>query len=69
MVNRNPMCCGGTCLHSHGPVKVYPLGSGANLILCRACWHHENEYRRQRGDNRADWPIHNWNDAEEYPEP
>jgi len=47
----NLNCCGNHCREEHGEVRVYPLGSGGNLILCHACWAHENKYRRERADD------------------
>lgn len=46
--NKNWNCDGGNCRESNGEVRLYPLGGGANLILCRACWAHENLYRHMR---------------------
>lgn len=44
--------CDGSGPHSDNPeVRRYPLGGGANLILCMACVGRENRYRAQR---RAD---------------
>lgn len=60
-MNKNWNCDGGVCTKEDGPVRVYPLGSGGNLIVCQACWEHENRYRRSRG-----WTVINWNTAEEY---
>ena len=67
----NNNCDGGHCRHAHGEVRLYPLGGGANLILCAACWQHENAYRRERGrDTGAPerWPLLDWNTAEIYGE-
>jgi hypothetical protein len=44
----NNNCDGDHCTSEHGEVRVYPLGAGGNLILCQACWAHENRYRWQR---------------------
>lgn len=68
-MNLNPMCCGGRCREATGEVRVYPLGYGANLIICRACWAHENQYRFERGRETGEsenWPQHNWSTAEVY---
>lgn len=67
----NPMCCGSHCRRETGPVKVYPLGGGANLILCRDCWEWENSYRRGRGFKTGNniennFPTVNWDSAEVY---
>lgn len=45
---QNPNCCGNVCTSSDSEVRVYPLGGGANLILCLTCWVHENMYRHER---------------------
>lgn len=46
--------CDGSGPHSADPeVRRYPLGGGANLILCRACTARENSYRRDRRNDRA----------------
>ena len=68
-MNKNPNCSGGHCVHDHGEVRVYPLGGGGNLILCHACWAHENRYRFNRGfETKApeNWPQHDWAKAEVY---
>jgi len=48
MPNLNVNCCGDQCRTAHSEVRLYPLGGGANLILCHACWAHENRYRYHR---------------------
>lgn len=80
-MNKNPNCCGGHCREATGEVRVYPLGAGGNLILCRACWAHENNYRCERQYNymqgskyysddkkraEANWPLADWHTAEVY---
>lgn len=73
----NPNCDNNKCTTAIGEVRVYPLGAGGNLIVCRSCWHHENRYREQRqreamraGDTRAaaaaKWPIESWDAATVY---
>lgn len=67
----NPNCDGGHCLFDTGEVRVYPLGGGANLILCRACVGHENRYRAERGQEHGrpdDWPQQTWDELKPYPE-
>jgi hypothetical protein len=69
MSDRNPNCDGEHCV-ADSEVRVYPLGGGANLILCRSCFAHENAYRRQRAAQTAralDWPLVEWETAERYP--
>jgi hypothetical protein len=66
----NPNCDGSHCKSETGKVRVYPLGSGGNLILCHACWAHENQYRYNRGletKQPENWPQENWATAEGYP--
>ena len=43
----NPNCDGDAC-RGATEVRLYPLGGGANLILCMACFAHENRYRYNR---------------------
>ncbi|MPZ19545.1 MAG: hypothetical protein GEV06_16735 [Luteitalea sp.] len=67
----NPNCDGDHCRVETGEVRVYPLGAGGNLILCIACFAHENRYHYNRGHETGrpdDWPHVNWNTAEKYPQ-
>jgi hypothetical protein len=67
MSNLNPNCCGDKC-RDNGEVRVYPIGGGANLILCRECFAHENAFNARRGRDRNPdaWPMVNWHTAEVY---
>jgi hypothetical protein len=67
-MNKNWNCCGDKCTHADGQVRVYPLGGGANLILCRSCFDHENDYRAGRGGQFNGFPLVAWSTAEPYPE-
>jgi hypothetical protein len=82
----NPNCDGSHCFSETGEVRVYPLGTpgtlSGNLILCHACWAHENRYRYERQQDyvrgsreptviaRANavkaFPQHNWFSCEVY---
>ena len=68
----NYNCDGGTmnrCTAPDSEVRVYPLGSGGNLILCHACWAYENRQRHLRGVHYGrpnEWPQVNWSTAEVY---
>ena len=62
----NPNCDGDHCHFEKGGVRVYPLGAGGNLILCRSCWTHENAYRLSRGGERNDFPLIRWEASEVY---
>ena len=65
----NPMCDGGHCRSEDGEVRVYPLGAGGNLILCHACFAHENRFNYERGRETGrpkDWPQIDWSKAEVY---
>lgn len=67
--HKNWNCDNDKCTEANGPVKLYPLGSGANLILCHSCWAHENKFRYNRGRetrNPSNWPQHDWAAAEVY---
>lgn len=65
----NYNCDGSKCRSPEGEVRVYPLGGGANLILCRACWRNENDFRRQRNMDLGrdfQFQINSWDDAAVY---
>lgn len=50
-------------------VRSYPLGGGANLILCAACWGRENRYRAERASETGspeNWPQQDYNEAKVY---
>ena len=67
---KNWNCDGDKCKTPDGPVKVYPIGGGGNLILCHACWGHENKSRYLKGRRYGrpeEWPQLNWAEAEAYP--
>jgi hypothetical protein len=74
MSDINPNCDGAHCRHN-SEVRVYPLGAGGNLILCHACFAHENKWRFNRAKEcrcteeqaQREWPQVNWQNAEHYP--
>jgi hypothetical protein len=66
---QNWNCDGTHCDVPGSEVRLYPLGGGGNLILCAACWRHENQYRLKRGLETGEpknWPQENWTAAERY---
>lgn len=66
---KNWNCDNDKCRYPTGETKLYPLGGGGNLILCKACWDYENAYRKQRGKEcrcPENWPILDWDRAEPY---
>ena len=66
---KNWNCDKTKCTEGHGEVRVYPLGSGGNLILCHACWAHENRSRHLKGVHYGrpeEWPQLDWAKAEVY---
>ena len=69
MSDKNPMCDGSSCMRKNDPVRLYPLGGGGNLILCEACFAHENLYRQHRAKETAqpwNWPQVDWTKATAY---
>lgn len=65
--------CNGSGPHrSHSnprEVRLFPLGGGANSILCLACWGRENRYRYERvreGADAAGFPQVNYFTANIY---
>lgn len=68
-MTHNPNCDGSHCRMENGAVKIYPLGGGGNLILCLACFAHENRFRYMRGAETkepSNWPQVDWGCAEVY---
>jgi hypothetical protein len=68
---KNYNCDGAQCADANGETRVYPLGSGANLILCQACFAHENRYRLRRGQaikRPEEFPPVDWTAARRYPD-
>jgi len=64
-------CEGDHCCEPDGEVRVYPLLFAARVILCRACWEHENRHRHERGKELGcpeHWPTRDWDEAQRYPE-
>lgn len=64
--------CDGSDEHCRGSLEVrtLPLGGGANLIVCRACFDHEMAWRKaenQRGVAQS-WDIPDWDSLMVYPE-
>ena len=50
-------------------VRLYPLGGGANLILCQRCAGKENIFRAERGRETGapeNWPVLDWNTLKIY---
>lgn len=71
MSDINPNCDGSHCLSKTAEVRRYPLGGGANLILCAACFRHENRYRSERAKETGcpeNWPQVAWETAKPYPD-
>lgn len=60
MKTDNPNCDGAGPHSDNQEVRKYPLGDGANLILCLACVGRENRHRAQRRANGVDWPHQEW---------
>jgi hypothetical protein len=68
MQNNN---CDGSGPHTEGTVKLLRSGGDSNLILCRACWEHEVDWRRRRNlelDASFRWDLPEWSTGEIYGE-
>lgn len=68
-MKKNWNCNGSHCKEINGEVRLYPLGGGANLILCRRCWAHENLNRIIQGSGAQcpeNFPTQSWDDASIY---
>lgn len=46
--NQNPNCDHNRCTFFDSEVRLFPIGSGGNMILCRACYRHEVDYLMER---------------------
>jgi len=69
MKTKNNNCDGEHCTSATGEVRLYPLGGGGNLILCRSCAAQENRYRYERGRDTGqpnNWPQVNWYECTVY---
>lgn len=67
--NKNWNCNNDRCRNPKGEVRVYPIGSGGNLILCKHCFDYENAYnqRRARETKQPDFfRQHRWDKCEVY---
>ena len=61
--------CDGSGPHAAGTMRLMPTGGGGNLILCRACWQRELEYRRERNCVVASpFTLPTWEEGEIYGE-
>lgn len=66
---QNPDCCNNKCVSSSSEVRVLPTGGDGNMIVCRACFNYEINYRKDRNkklgkDNQ--FKIPNWEDLQVY---
>ena len=67
--NHNNYCDGSRCQNPDGEVRVLPTGGGGNVILCRACFHHEINWRRDRNrdlSREAAFELPEWESLEVY---
>lgn len=67
----NPNCEGDRCHVRSGQVRKMRMGrvGRANGILCRACWAHELQFRRDRNRNLeafAQYDLPSWRSGEVY---
>lgn len=71
MSDINPNCDGGHCVVPFAQVRKFPLGGGANALLCFVCFAAENRYneeaRKRPGAMPDAFPHVNWFTAEKYP--
>jgi len=51
---KNDNCDGDKCTSAAGEVRVLPTGGDSNAILCRSCFNHEMQFRRERNQDLAD---------------
>ncbi len=64
----NTNCDKTKCTSSHSEVRLLPYGGGGNMIVCKACYEHEMEYRHDRNkETREDrFLLPEWEDLKVY---
>lgn len=64
---KNPNCENVHCTAERGEVRLLPAGGGGNMILCRACFNHELNYRHGRNViGGGQWDLPRWEDLKVY---
>lgn len=68
MPNKNPNCQGSHCTKPAGQVRKLPAGGDSNMILCKECFKHEIEFRKQRNNDGsgATFELPRWSDLDPY---
>ena len=66
---QNPDCQGAHCQFEQGEVRMLPAGGDSNMILCRACFLHEIQFRKERNwllEDYAQFKLPLWEDLKIY---
>ena len=65
---QNPNCDHNRCTSPNGEVRLFPIGGGGNMILCRACYRIEFVYLIERIANESIEPfeIPMWSELKKY---
>lgn len=69
MHNKNWNCDGDHCTHESAEIRILPTGGSSNALLCRACFNHELQYRKQRNKELGSafkFDIPDWYDLKLY---
>jgi hypothetical protein len=70
MKKTNPNCDNTYCLSDRGEVRVLPIGSDSNAILCKSCFMHEMRFRHDRNKELSfdcKFDIPKWESLKVYP--
>jgi hypothetical protein len=67
--SKNWNCDGDLCTSPSGEVRRLPLGGNSAVIVCKACYFHEINYRRERNEElsgSARFDLPRWDSLEVY---
>ena len=61
----NVLCEGQNCTEATGEVRLYPIGGGGNMVLCRDCWDAHNAFVIEQANatdaaNRKNFKTLDW---------
>ena len=54
--------CDGSGPHWGASIRFLPIGGGGNILVCRGCFQHEMNFRRERIAVGVPFDLPDWND-------
>lgn len=66
---KNNNCDNDKCTKSDGEVRLLPTGGSSNAILCRTCFEHEIQFRKERNKELGStfkFKLPAWEDLKVY---